>query len=117
MTLSSSDLSYMRDAVELLLPDTCYILTFSGTADGSGGQSDSWGTATSTTACRLDTMTGNYKDMDGAVQTYNKLILSTPYDTTITEANRVYYGSNTYQVTSVNDGSWLATKRVEVQKV
>ena len=115
--LSSNDLSYMRDSVELLLPDTCYILTNSGTADGSGGVTDSWGTASTTTACRLDTMTGNYKDMDGAVQTYNKLILSTPYDTVITEANRVYYNSTTYQVTSVNDGSWLATKRAEVQKI
>ena len=115
--LSSNDLSYMRDSVELLLPDTCYILTNAGTVDGSGGVTESWGTASTTTKCRLDTVTGNYKDMAGAVQTYDKLILSLPYDTTITEANRVYYNSTTYQVTSVNDGSWLATKRAEVQKV
>jgi head-tail adaptor len=115
--LSSSDLSYMRDSVELLLPDTCFILTASGTADGSGGVTEGWGTASTPTACRLDTINGKYKDMAGAVQTYNKLIFSLPYDTIITEANRVYYNSTTYQVTSVNDGSWLATKRAEVQKV
>jgi hypothetical protein len=115
--LSSNDLSYMRDSVELLLPDTCYILTNAGTADGSGGVTESWGTASTTTKCRLDTVTGNYKDMAGAVQTYNKLILSLPCGTAITEANRVYYNSTTYQVTSVNYGSWLATKRAEVQKV
>ena len=115
--LSSLDLEYLRSTVELLLPDTCYILTASGTADGAGGLSDAWGTASTKTACRLDTVTGNYKDMAGAVQTYNKLMLSLPYDTTITEANRVYYNSTTYQVTSINDGSWLATKRAEVQKV
>ena len=115
--LSNSDLSYMRDCVDLLLPDTCYILTNAGTADGSGGITEAWGTATATTKCRLDTINGNYRDMDGAVQTYNKLVLSLPYDATITEANRVYYNSTTYQVTSVNDGSWLATKRAEVQKV
>jgi len=114
--LSSNDLSYMRDSVELLLPDTCYILTNAGTVDGSGGVTESWGTA-GTANCRLDTINGNYRNMAGAVQTYNKLILSLPYDTTITEANRVYYNSTTYQVTSVNDGSWLATKRAEVQKV
>jgi SPP1 family predicted phage head-tail adaptor len=106
----------MRDSVELLLPDTCYILTNAGTVDGSGGVTESWGTA-ETANCRLDTINGNYRNMAGAVQTYNKLILSLPYDTTITEANRVYYNSTTYQVTSVNDGSWLATKRAEVQKV
>lgn len=115
--LSSLDLAYLRETVELLLPDTCYILTAAGTADGSGGISDAWGTASTTTACRLDTVTGNFKDLDGAVQTYNKLMLSMPYDTTISEANRVYYNSTTYQVTSINDGSWLATKRAEVQKV
>ena len=115
--LSSLDLAYLRDTVELLLPDTCYILTASGTADGSGGITESWGTASTTTACRLDTVTGNYKDMAGAVQTYNKLMLSMPYDTVITEANRVYYNSTIYQVTSINDGSWLATKRAEVEKI
>ena len=115
--LSSNDLSFMRDCIENLLPDTCYILTASGTADGSGGVTESWGTATSTTKCRLDTVNGKFTDMAGAVQTYNKLMLSLPYDAVITEANRVYYNSTIYQVTSVNDGSYLVTKRAEVQKV
>lgn len=114
--LSSNDLSYMRDSIEELLPDTCYILTAAGTADGAGGITEAWGTA-GTANCRLDTITGNYRDLAGAVQSFSKLVLSMPYDTTITEANRVYYNSTTYQVTSVNDGSWLATKRAEVQKV
>ena len=115
--LSSNDLSFMRDSIELLLPDTCHILSLTRTSDNAGGWTEAWGTATTSVACRLDTITGSYNKLDGAIQTYNKLIFSLPYDAVITEANQIYYNSTNYQVTSVNDGSWLATKRAEVQKV
>jgi hypothetical protein len=114
--LSDKDLADMRNTIEdNLLPDTCYILTATSTSDGAGGFTDSWGTVT--VSCRLDTQHGRYTDLDGGLQTYKKLVLSLPYDTTISEANRVQYGSNTYQVVSVNEGSWLAVKRAEVEKI
>jgi hypothetical protein len=106
----------MRDTVETLMPDSCYILSLTRTSDGAGGWTESWGTA-GTSICRLDTVAGNYHDMGGAVQTYNKLILSLPNDVVITEDNQVTHNSITYQVTSVNAGSWLAVKRAEVQKI
>ena len=116
--LSNDELSDMRSTIQdYLLPGTCNILSFAGTADGSGGFTEAWGTASANVACRLDTQTGRYQNLDGGVQTYKKLVLSLPYGTTITEANRVSHGGNLYAVVSTNEGSWLAVKRAEVQKV
>ena len=116
--LSNDELTDMRSTIQdYLLPDTCNILSLTSTSDGAGGFTDTWGTATASLACRLDRQGGRYTDMDGGVQTYKKLVLSLPYNATITEANRVEHGTNTYQVVSVNEGSWLAVKRAEVEKI
>jgi hypothetical protein len=116
--LSNDELTDMRNTIQdFLLPDTCNLLSLSSSSDGAGGFTDTWGTATANLACRLDTQNGRYTDLDGGVQTYKKLVLSIPYNATITEANRIEYGSNIYQVISVNEGSWLAVKRAEVEKI
>ena len=116
--LSAADLSFMRDSTELLMPDSCNILSLTSTSDGAGGQSESWGTVT-TVSCRLDV-----KDMrdivsGGAVQSYIKTMLSVPYDTSITEVNRVEHGGITYAVVAPtnSDQSWIAVKRVELERV
>ena len=44
----------MRAVVADMLPDTCNILSESITPDGQGGVTSSWGTVSSTVACRLD---------------------------------------------------------------
>ena len=117
MTLSNNDLDYMRDSIEQLLPDTCHIMSNSGTADGMGGYTDSWGTATASVACRLDTQNGNYKDANGGIISYQKLVFTLPQATAITSGNRIVYNATTYNVSSVNVGSWLACKRAEVELV
>ena len=116
--LSSDELTEMRTTIQdYLLPDTCNILSLSSSSDGAGGFTETWGTATANLACRLDTQSGRFTDMEGGVQTYKKLVLSLPYNAIITEANRVEHGTNLYQVVSVNEGSWLAVKRAEVEKI
>ena len=116
--LSNSELSDMRSTIQdYLLPDTCNIISITRTSDSSGGFTEAWGTATASAACRLDTQNGKYMNLDGSVRTYKMLILSLPYNTTITTGNRVQYDGNTYQVLMVNEGSWLAVRRAEVEQI
>jgi hypothetical protein len=117
MTLSSKDLAYMRSSIEELLPDTCNIMSSSGTADGMGGYTDSWGTAYASVACRLDTLNGNYRDANSGIITYQKLVFTLPQSTAIVSGHRIIYSGNTYNVSSVKVGSWLGCKRAEVELI
>ena len=116
-TLSSSDLEYMRSSIELLFPDTCNVLSNSGTADAMGGKTDAWGTALTSVSCRLDTISGNAISANGGLVSFQKLVFSMPHDTAVTTANRIVHSSNTYNVIAVNIGSWLACKRAEVELI
>jgi hypothetical protein len=115
--LNASDLAYMRESIAQLLPDTCSILTVTNTPDGFGGQTQTFGTTTS--ACRLDVISGMEQVIGGALQPYVRTMLSLPYDATITEANRVIHGGVTYAVTTPpnSDQSWIAVKRVTLERI
>jgi head-tail adaptor len=109
----------MREAIEDLLPDTCNLLAVSESADGQGGFSQTWGTASSSVACRLDVVTGREQMAGGALQPFIRTMLSLPYNTTITDAYRVEHGGITYAVIAPpnTDQSWIAVKRVELERV
>ena len=117
--IDTAMLAAMRSAISELLPDTCNIVTITKTADGQGGWTESKGTSGTAIACRLDVHTGREMLTGGAVQPYIKTVLSLPYDTTITEVNRVEHGGITYAVIapSNSDQSWIAVKRVELEKL
>lgn len=116
MTLTSAELTGMRDAIEQLFPQTCNIITVTLTPDGMGGNTESLGTTTA--SCRLDVESGMEQVVGGALQPYTRSMLSLPYDTTIDEANRIEIGSNTYAVKSVNtDQGWIAVRRCELEAV
>jgi len=116
--IDSTMLAAMREAIAELLPDTCSVLSKTSTPDGMGGQTTTWGTL-STVACRVDIQQGREQVAGGGVQAYVRTVLSLPYDTTITEAHRVYHGGVTYAVIEPpnTDQSWIAVKRVELEKV
>jgi hypothetical protein len=114
--LTAAELTAMQDAISLLLPDTCNILTVTSTPDGMGGVTKTIGTALSGVACRLDDASAPMQLTGGAVQIYSGFMLSIPYNTSISETNLVEIGSTRYTVKSINDGqSWNAVKRVEVE--
>ena len=113
---------WRSDLEDATLPDTCNLLTPTNTPDGMGGLTTTWGTATVGVACRLDRnptqMRYSIEAMSGgAIQAYQRLNLTLPQGTTITELYRVEHGGVTYNVTSVNAGSWLACVRAEVERV
>jgi len=107
----------MRDVLEQLMPDTCNILSVTRTSDGQGGWSEAWGTAYAGVICRLDPLPGKEIPVGGAVQPYKAYILTLPYDTTITEANRVEISTNSFAVKSVDTRkSWAATRRALLER-
>lgn len=118
MTITSAEIAIMRDTIELLLPDTCNILSVTTSPDGMGGVTQTWGTASSNVSCRLDMKSGRELVTGGALQPYTSYKLSLPYDATIIEGNRVVHNSITYAVTSVNNAqSWQAVTRVDLEVV
>lgn len=118
--LSSSELTAMREAIAQLFPDTCNILTATQAADGYGGIVQTWGTAAASVSCRLDVINRQMGiNVDGAsVREYQETVLSIPYNTTIDKDYRVEHGGYTYNVTATNnDQSWIAVKRVMLERV
>ena len=118
--LSADELNQMRDDIEELLPDTCSILSMSYVSDGQGGLVETWGTATGGTAvsCRIDFNSGSEILASEAVQPFSRAMLSVPYDTTITTANRVLWGSYTFNVVAVNlNQSWNVVRRAVLEEV
>lgn len=116
--IDNTMLAAMREAIAELLPDTGYILTRTYVSNGMGGGSYTWGTS-SAVSCRIDIQQGREQVTGGAVQAFSRTILSLPYDTTITEANRFLHNSVTYAVVVPpnTDQSWIAVKRVELERV
>lgn len=118
MALTDSELAGMRDAINQLLPQTCNILEGTYVPNGQGGGTTSWGTASASVPCRLDVQSGMEQVVGGALQPYTRSMLSLPYDTDISQDNRIQLGSNTYAVKTVNiDQGWIAVRRCELEAV
>lgn len=118
MSLSTNELSWMRDSLEELMPDVCNILTLTRTSDSQGGWSESWGTATANVKCRLDQRYGREQTAGGEIQPFSYWQLTLPHGTTITTEQRVEISSNTFNVQSVDTGkSWSACVRATLGKV
>lgn len=116
--LTARELAQMRADIEDLFPDTCDILSVAYTADSEGGFAEAWGTATAGVHCRIDYRSGTERMTGGAIQPYNKAVISLPYNTTISATNRIKSGAYTWSILSLNDGqSWQAVKRAELERV
>lgn len=117
--LNNSDLSYMRDTLEQIMPDTCVILTATNTSDGQGGYATTWGTATANLRCRIDPGRKEmYERVTGAVlQPFSWWQLTLPWDAVITTESRVVVNGDTYNVVNHDDNkSWQGTIRVALMK-
>ena len=116
--LTARELAQMRADIEDLFPDTCDILSVAYTSDSEGGFAEAWGTATANVHCRIDYRSGTERMTGGAIQPYNKAVISLPYNTTISATNRIKSGAYTWSILSLNDGqSWQAVKRAELERV
>lgn len=119
--LQSDELTAVRETVALVLPDTCNILSPTRTGDNQGGWTDSWGTAGTAIACRLDGNLGGQREnvSGGGLRAHAAFILTVPYDTTIQSGWRVEHSGNTYAVIGSprKSTSWSAHVRCELELV
>lgn len=117
MTITAGELSWMRDMADDHLPETCYVLSVTRVSDGMGGGTATWGTA-STTTCRVDPMKGNERYSGDKLSAFARYVVTVPYDTTVTEANRVKVGTVTFHILNVDSSkSWPTVKRLEAERV
>lgn len=116
--LTPIELAQIRADLGELMPDTCYILSNSGTIDAVGSPVESWGTA-GTASCRLDFgNAGSEKVSGGEIVPFQVGVLTVPYTTTITTNSRVSHNSIQYNVTAVNDdNSWLGCKQATLTRI
>jgi head-tail adaptor len=128
MSLPSADeiARWQTDLEAATLPDTCSILSVTRVSDGQGGWTETWGTVASGIACRedayssqgLSSFQGSEMLGGGAVQAFSRRMMTLAYGSTVTSANRIVNGSNTYNVVAVDNGkSWAAEVRVIVELV
>jgi hypothetical protein len=94
----------MRATIDAALPDTANILNVTYTPDGQGGYTDNWGTASVSVPCRLAFERGLETIAGGGLQPFAGLVLTMPYNTALTTANRVEQGGVLYDVKSVDTG-------------
>jgi len=116
--ITPSQLSFMRNQVAEMLPDSGTILAGSITSDGQGGNSMSWA-GTTAIDCRVDVVNGREQLQGGGYKSYQKTILTLPYNASITSGNRFAYLSDQYNVVAVSgsDRSWNVSVRAELEKV
>ena len=112
-----------KDIEEATLPDVGNILSLTRASDGRGGWTETWGTVTANTVCRVELVQRNLgigvEDVTNAsIRPYSSWILTLPHGTAFTTANRFEYGGETYNVTEVNaNSSWLANVRATLEKI
>jgi SPP1 family predicted phage head-tail adaptor len=116
--ISPSQLSFMRNQVAEMLPDSGTILTRTETSDGQGGNTTTWA-GTVSIDCRVDVVNGREQLQGGGYKSYQKTILTLPYNVTITAGSRFAYLSDQYNVVAVSgsDRSWNVSVRAELEKV
>lgn len=124
MMPDAKELTRIRaDMQAATLPDVCNVLTLTQVSDGMGGFTETWGTATANVFCRMDNVIANQgvgieMVSAGALKSYSQWILSAPFGTGITSANRIEHGTYIYNVVEVNDeGSWLGNMRVTLERL
>lgn len=116
--LTTIELTAMRTALEDLLPDTCVILTGTATPNGAGEETIAWGTTTTGVKCRLDPIRGAENMAGAAIQPYQRMQLTVPYNTALTAAQQVKVGTISYNVVALmNNNSWALDLRAVVEKV
>jgi len=103
LPLSAGELVQMRATVNAYLAGTAIIQSYSSTADGAGGATDTY-TAAATVTARIAPMRqlSGEQALAGRVAYVQQYQLTVPNTTTIDEKDRVVFNSVTYEVAEVN---------------
>ncbi len=112
--LTDAELAQIRADVESLLPDTCDILSKTETIDSAGGFTTTWAVSSENVICRMDYSSGVEQIAGGGLKPFTKMELYVPYDTTVTNENRVRWNGADYTINNVNGNTWMGLKYMEV---
>lgn len=118
--LTDTELTQLRADILETLPDTCVIRRGTVAANDYGYPDATWGTA-GTVICRVDPYT-NKSDSRGVVgvqeASRNYRLLTVEWNADIQPADRVTFGSETYEVLELfDDHSLRAVRRANVVRV
>src|SRR5258706_11372262 len=118
MGLTVGELTGMREAIALLLPDTCSILQMVQSQDGEGNITSVGSAIATAIPCRVDSWHRGYLAVSGAaIEPFSRYTISMAYNQSVNEANKIKVGNDVYRVTGVNtDQSWKAVLRVDVER-
>lgn len=114
--LADWELNECRAELNVTLPGTAVVETSTDSSDGMGGQIQEW-VAAGTYSARLSpidaTRSGGEFRAAGRTLERHQVTLTLPYETAITETDRVTYDNVTYSITEVRSRTpWELSRRV-----
>ena len=108
MSLTTSELTWMRATQEASMPGSCQVKHTAGTADGYGGISGGSATVTSYT-CRVAVTSGSELVMAGKLTQRLAWMVTLPHDASVDSADTIVYGARTFEVLAVLAGAEWTT--------
>jgi len=109
--LSASDLTTMRAAQALALPDTATRTRKTYVSDGMGGQTPS--ESTTSYACRLAPTSGRELEVAARVTSAVTFTVTLPYDADVVASDELTVNGRTFQIVAVLRGeAWQTALRV-----
>lgn len=109
--LSASDLTTMRAAQALALPDTATRTRKTYVSDGMGGQTPS--TTTTSYACRLAPTSGRELEVAARVTSAVTFTVTLPHDADVVASDELTVGGRTLKIVAVLEGgAWQTALRV-----
>ena len=109
--LSASDLTAMRAAQALALPDTATRTRKTYVSDGMGGQTPS--ESTTSYACRLAPTSGREVEVAARVTSAVTFTVTLPYDADVVASDELTVNGRTFNVVAVlQGGTWATALRV-----
>lgn len=117
--LSDLEIAAMRAEVQsVALPGTCAILSITYTSDGQGGLGEAWAAISTGVACRIDPVQSREILSGDAVQPFSRFMVTLPYDTVVSQANRIQIDTTQYNILGIDAvRSWDMCIRCEVEQV
>lgn len=106
-------LDFLRSLSEQFLPDTCSVMRNTPTQSGDGA-SESWASV-ATVACRVSPLASGSTENVGAdesIRAVNQWTIWLPYGTDVTVADRIGYGSRTFEIGRVGTRSYETVREL-----
>jgi head-tail adaptor len=118
--LTTSDLSWMRDTQELIMPGTVVIERRTLTPNGMGGHTEVWAAVGTVIGRIYPRSTRGQGEVIGGAQVQSTMDWygSMPFGTDVVAADRLLYQSRTWEVVRANnDEMWQSAVRVDLESL